>query len=98
MENKKQNRILHTMADKTAINKHMNALVTPIEHVDVRGNKLLYLKIQGSNGEVVVNIGQKTYDGVAKILQPRDTSTQVNVLPPILEQIERNNQDKKLAK
>lgn len=62
----------------------MNALVTPVEHVDVRGNKLLYLKIQGSNGEVVVNIGQKTYDGVAKILQPRQESTTVNVLQPEL--------------
>lgn len=59
----------------------MNALVTPVEHVDVRGNKLLYLKIQASSGEVVVNIGQKTFEGVKKILVPRETSTVVNVLP-----------------
>lgn len=74
--------IYTTEADKTADKKHMNALVTPIEHVDVRGNKLLYLKIQGPNGETVVNIGQKTFDGVNKILQPRTESTTVNVLQP----------------
>lgn len=60
-----------------------NAMVTPLTHTDVRGKELLYLKIQGASGEVVINIGKATYDGVAKVILPRETSTQINILPPV---------------
>lgn len=67
---------------KSKIMANMNAVVQPIVHEDVRGNKLLYLKIQAASGEVLVNIGQKTYDAVTKAILPRETATQLNILPP----------------
>lgn len=50
---------------------------------DVRDNELLYLRIWNINHteNIVVNIGLKTYQGVQKMLQPRETTTQLNILP-----------------
>lgn len=62
------------------VNK-FNANLQAIEYADVRGNKLLYLKIQANGKEVLVNIGVKTYDSVTELLKPRETSTTINVLP-----------------
>lgn len=58
------------------------AIVQAIKFADVRGNELLYLKLQANGKEVLVNIGQKTFDAVNKMAEPRETSTTINVLPP----------------
>lgn len=35
-----------------------------IEHIDVRGKKLYYLKLSNGPAELLVNVGKKTYDSV----------------------------------
>lgn len=57
--------------------------LTPLEHEDVRGKKLLYLKMQANGKELVINIGKATYDAAAKLLEPREEKTVVNVLPKV---------------
>lgn len=53
--------------------------VTPIEHTDVRGSKLYYLKITNGTEEYLINVGTKTYDAVKKMqtqtTQPTQTKT-----------------------
>lgn len=44
-------------------------LVQVIEHSDVRGNKLLYLKINYKGKDVLINIGQKTHDAVKELAE-----------------------------
>lgn len=41
-----------------------NAQFEAIEHTDVRGNVLKYLKITVGTKEVLINIGQKTFDSL----------------------------------
>lgn len=45
----------------------MKAEVTPIKHTDVRGKELLYLKIKTEEGEVLINIGEKTYESIKRL-------------------------------
>lgn len=42
--------------------------VEPIKYTDVRGKELLYLKIEHNGKEVVINVGQKTYDSVKELV------------------------------
>lgn len=44
-----------------------------IKHKDVRGNELMYLKLtdEKTNNEVLINIGQKTFDAVTNITKPK---------------------------
>ena len=44
--------------------------VEPIEFYDVRKNKLLYLKIQDGEKEVLINIGDKTYKAIVNLIEP----------------------------
>lgn len=53
-----------------------------MEHADVRGKKLLYLKMEANGKELVINIGKATYEAGLDILQPREEKTTVNVLAP----------------
>lgn len=55
----------------------MNTNVQAIEHSDVRGKKLWYLHIYNTNGEILINIGQKSYNTITNLLKE----------PPIEEQI-----------
>lgn len=44
--------------------------IATIEHTDVRGNVLLYLKITNdNNNSVLVNIGKKTFDNIKTLTQ-----------------------------
>lgn len=42
--------------------------VNVIKHKDVTGKEQLYLKIENENGQVLINIGQKTYDKVNELI------------------------------
>lgn len=44
-----------------------NMLVQALEHTDVRGNKLLYLKINYAGNDVLINIGKKTFDSIKEL-------------------------------
>lgn len=48
-----------------------NTQVEVIKHKDVRGNELLYLRIVNGQNHVLINIGQKTFDGVNELLNPK---------------------------
>lgn len=43
---------------------------TAIEHTDVRGNVLYYLKLKNNNKELLVNVGKKTHDTVKEMTEP----------------------------
>lgn len=45
----------------------MNAQVSAVKYRDINDKELLYLVIQNSQGKVIINIGQKTFDKVKSI-------------------------------
>lgn len=49
--------------------------VTAIEHEDVRGKKLKYLKITNGITTVLVNVGDKTYEGVKKLEENKEVKS-----------------------
>lgn len=42
---------------------------TPIEHKDIRGNILYYVKVSNGNEkeDYIINVGKKTYDNLKKL-------------------------------
>lgn len=50
--------------------------IETIEHKDVRGNKLLYLKISNGNTDILINVGQKTFDSVKAITSEKEEKTE----------------------
>lgn len=69
----------------------MKAEVKAIEHEDVRGKKLLYIKISNGINDLLINVGQKTYDTINdldKIIElplqePDNKNNETNTKPPI---------------
>lgn len=59
-------------------------IVEPIEFTDVRGKKLLYLKITGpkTKNEVLINIGEKTYTGVKELIEKEEGITKIQFETP----------------
>lgn len=53
--------------------------VETIEHTDVRGNKLKYLKISTATQIVLINIGQKTWDAVESLNDPEENNNQTKL-------------------
>lgn len=49
--------------------KVVDCKVQVVKHADIRGNVLLYLKITGTKGEVIINIGEKTFNQVKVLAQ-----------------------------
>lgn len=49
----------------------METKIQAIEHSDIRGKKLKYLKISKGEQEVIINIGDKTYESVSKLLDEK---------------------------
>lgn len=46
-----------------------NAQVSAVKHKDVRGKEQLYLVITTEHDSVIINIGNKTYEKVAKMME-----------------------------
>ena len=44
--------------------------VEAIKFKDVRGKEMLYIKITKGEKEVIINVGQKTYDSVMELDKP----------------------------
>lgn len=66
-----------------------NVKLTPMEYADVRGKKLLYLKMEANGKELIINIGKATYEGAVDLLQPRVTQTTLNIMDPVTPDIKK---------
>lgn len=62
------------------MNAKFTAQVEAIEHTDVRGNKLLYMKITRGKNELVINIGEKSYKSLIAL---DDTATKLQFEQPV---------------
>lgn len=49
--------------------------VQAIRWTDVRNKENLYIKIDNGNEECLINVGQKTFDQVDKIVNPKTKET-----------------------
>lgn len=48
--------------------------ILTIKHKDVKGKELLYLKIKNEYGEVLLNIGQKSFDNISELLNKKEVN------------------------
>ena len=48
--------------------------ILTIKHKDVKGKDLLYLKIKNEYGEVLLNIGQKSFDNISELLNKKEVN------------------------
>lgn len=48
-----------------------NAHIEPVKLKDIRDKELLYLVIRTPQGKQIINVGQKTYDAVNELLNPK---------------------------
>lgn len=47
-----------------------NVKATAILHKDVRGKELMYLKLETDSGQVLINIGLRTFNDVKELTEP----------------------------
>lgn len=43
--------------------------IETLKHTDVRGKELKYLKVTNSNESYLINVGDKTFDEVSRLLE-----------------------------
>lgn len=54
--------------------------ITAIEHTDVRGNKLYYLKVTNKNGkEHLINVGEKTCNSIKTLIADDEINSKKEV-------------------
>lgn len=46
-----------------------------VKHKDVRGNELLYIIASNGSTDVIINVGQKTFDAISALTQEPKHST-----------------------
>lgn len=68
--------------------------VETIEFKDVRGKQLLYLKITSNGKEVLINVGQKTFDSVKELETPTQPELPLTLgdIDPRINPITKGNQ------
>lgn len=54
---------------------------TANEVLGTQAKKLWFLVLETPQGKYQMNVGEKSYETISKLLVPRETSTVVNVLP-----------------
>lgn len=63
----------------------VNVAKTTVQGNEVLGTKdknLYYLVLGEGENKYALNVGEKTYETVAVMIKPRETSTTINVFPP----------------
>lgn len=54
--------------------------VEVIKHNDVKGKELKYLKLKNEYGEYLINVGEKTYNEVEKLIKKQENGGQQSKL------------------
>lgn len=62
------------------------------KHTDIRGKELLYLIITQESEQVIVNIGNKTYDAVAKMQKRHE-----KLIGSVEQEVPRETKEEKLS-
>lgn len=70
----------------------MTQTFTAIEHTDVRGNVLYYIKLKMGEKEHLINVGKKTHDAVKNLLETANqTELPLDELNTKKDEVDNNN-------